>query len=573
MTDPLSNARTIDIPPSGKPATRTDRPESISGEEFLKNLHDSGLFPDEEIRKTQDAFPDAVAGADGAGVAAAWVSAGKLTTYQSRAIVERRFSDLSVGNYDVLDLLGSGGMGTVFKARHRRMKRVVALKVLSLKVAEGTSFVQRFQREVETIAQLNHPNIVMAYDADEAEAGHFLVMEFVNGRDLTSEVDKNGPMTIAEAVSCILQAARGLEYAHARGIIHRDIKPGNLLYDDAGLIKVADLGLARLTSAHEASGVNPSLTQAGGIVGTPDFMPPEQAIDSTTIDHRADIYSLGCTLFYLLTGRVPYKGNSLMALLLEHRDAPIPDLCAIRPGVPVEVGGIFWRMVAKRPAERYQSMTEVVAALEAVMEVARAAGTDRHLVQPEPQVAALQAGATVAADSWGKMASQAPTIAGAPRVPAPTTRQGVSVADLVIVLVEPSRAQAAISRKYLQELGINKIHPATSGKQALELTKQMKAHAILSSMYLSDMTGLDLAEAIHGCPDCSTVGVVLATSGSEADETGVVRKACRAVLMPKPFDPQKLAQALAEATGVPVADLLSHVSATAGSIVSLRSSP
>src|SRR5262249_53219870 len=162
------------------------------------------------------------------------------------------------------------------------------LKVLSKEIAGSERFAQRFQREVETIAKLSHPNIVMAFDADEGPSGPFLVMEFVNGRDLASDVHKNGPLAVDDAVEGILQSAFGLEYADAQGIIHRDIKPGNLLRDVSGVVKVADLGLARLNSSH---GSITSLTSAGGVLGTVDFMAPEQAVDSTAVDHRADIYS------------------------------------------------------------------------------------------------------------------------------------------------------------------------------------------------------------------------------------------------------------------------------------------
>src|SRR5262245_43875224 len=237
---------------------------SLSREEFTRNLSDSGLFSADDLQKTLAGVPP-VAFADGAALGRQLVSAGKLTAYQAEAVAERRFGELRFGNYEVLDRLGAGGMGMVFKARHRRMKRIVALKVLAREVAREKSFVQRFQREVETIAQLHHPNIVMAFDADEAEVGPFLVMEFVDGPDLDGDVPRKGALYVADAVALLLQAARGLGYAHDRGIVHRDIKPSNLLRDSSGLVKVADLGLARLHGPQ--SSANTSLTQSGGIVG------------------------------------------------------------------------------------------------------------------------------------------------------------------------------------------------------------------------------------------------------------------------------------------------------------------
>ena len=337
----------------------------LSQEEFLHNLIDSTLLSQEEIGAILGPLRQSTL--DDEALAERLITAGKLTRFQADAVRERRFEELVIGNYQVLDRLGAGAMGTVYKARHRRMKRVVAIKVLSRSVGQSEKFVQRFQREVEAVARLSHPNIVMAHDADEAEVGHFLVMEFVNGRDLASEVQQRGPLPIAEALDCIVQAARALNYAHAQGIVHRDIKPANLLRDIDGVVKVADLGLARFNDpfgrpAEEMA----ALTQAGTIMGTVDFMPPEQAMGLTTIDHRADIYSLGCTLYYLLIGCPPYPGTSLMAILLKHREAPPPSLCAARSEVPVSLESIFRRMVAKKPEDRFASMAEVGQALESV---------------------------------------------------------------------------------------------------------------------------------------------------------------------------------------------------------------
>src|SRR5262245_180725 len=336
----------------------------LTRDEFLQNLNDSDLFSRDELKRILE-FVAESRPPDGEAVAQKLISAGTLTPFQAVAIREARFQELVIGNYEVLDRLGAGGMGRVYKARHRRMKRVVALKVLARSVDQSKTFVQRFQREVETVARLSHPNIVIAHDADEAQIGPFLVMEFVNGRDLAAAVLERGPLAIEEAVECILQAARGLHYAHSQGIIHRDIKPANLLRDGTGVVKVADLGLARCNDAIEPPAEASALTQTDMIIGTVDFMSPEQTLGLKNLDHRADIYSLGCTLHYLLIGRPPYVGR-LLEILLKHRETPIPSLCATRGDVPATLDQIFQRMVAKRPEDRFDSMAEVVRALEAL---------------------------------------------------------------------------------------------------------------------------------------------------------------------------------------------------------------
>ena len=218
----------------------------------------------------------------------------------------------------------------------------------------------RFEREVRAAAKLSHPNIVAAYDADEANGVHFLVMEYVEGNDLSALVKKNGPFPVARTVNYILQAARGLEFAHKKGVIHRDIKPSNLLLDNEGAVKILDMGLARIESGGDAA-TKSELTGTGAVMGTVDYMAPEQALSTHHADARADIYSLGCTLYYLLTGRAAYDGETLMAKLLAHREQPIPELGA---GVPEEIEAVFRKMVAKSVEDRYQSVSEVVADLE-----------------------------------------------------------------------------------------------------------------------------------------------------------------------------------------------------------------
>ena len=504
----------------------------IGRDEFVRNLGECGLSSLPELHKAVEE----AANLSGSELTDELVAAGKLTRYQVECILSRRFDDLVIDNYEVLDRLGAGAMGTVYKARHRRMKRVVALKVLSKEVARQESFAQRFQREVEVIAQLTHPNIVMAFDADEYSGGPFLVMEFINGRDLSTEVAKTGALSVADAVECILQAARGLEYAHSQGIIHRDIKPGNILRDASGTIKVADLGLARISGA-EGRTANTSLTQTGGVVGTVDYMPPEQALDSTTINHRADIYSLGCTLFYLLTGSPPYEGSTILAVLLKHREAPIPALCAIRPDAPHGLDALFQRMMAKRAQDRPQTMTDVVRELEALKRTAQLSTT-------RPSGLVL--------DSRGETSLSGSTVALEPEQ-ASTTRKSLSITGRVtgrtVVLAEPSAAQVDIMRGYLQQLGIAAVSAASSGLDAIALAKQERADVLISALHLSDMTGVELAHELLADPECVGVGFVLATSEAESDEADALPDSHRVVRMMKPFDPERLAEAIAQAIG------------------------
>ena len=288
---------------------------------LVKNLIDSRLMTQEEIQRFQRALPPEKQAIEAAEFARELIRRGKLTKYQVEAVCAGRVGGLVIDQYVVLDKIGQGGMGLVVKAQHRTMKRLVAIKALQAERVKSAEAVQRFRREVETAAKLSHPNIVTAYDAREQDGVNYLIMEYVDGHDLAMTLRQRGPLPMETAVDYCLQAARGLAYAHKRGIVHRDIKPGNLLLDGDGTVKVLDMGLARVMGeAAPVAAADEQLTETGQVMGTGDYMAPEQAFDSHHVDARADIYSLGCTLYRLLTDRPPYSGESLVQVLVAHRE-------------------------------------------------------------------------------------------------------------------------------------------------------------------------------------------------------------------------------------------------------------
>jgi len=268
-----------------------------------------------------------------------------------------------LGEYRLLGKLGQGGMGTVYKALHTELDRVVALKLLPRNRLDDDRAIARFRREMQALGRLDHPNIVRALDAREVEGTRFLVMEYVDGLDLSELVRRLGPLPVADACELVRQAALGLQYAHQHGLVHRDVKPSNLMLSCDGQVKVLDLGLARFRAEQP---VGKEMTDTGQAVGTADYMAPEQVSDSRRVDIRADLYSLGCTLYKLLSGRAPFSGPKYKCSydkMTAHVREPVPPIRDLRGDVPEELVVILDRMLAKNPAERHTTPAEVAGAV------------------------------------------------------------------------------------------------------------------------------------------------------------------------------------------------------------------
>ncbi len=299
------------------------------------------------------------------------VTDGHITEYQAEKFRSGQASDIHFGDYVVIDKLGQGGMGTVLLAKHRRMDRQVAIKILPVTILESKDAVARFYQEVKVAAQLTHPSIVHAYDAGEHHGFHYLVMEYVPGHDLARVLSQLGLIPISLALDYIAQAASGLEYAHGKGIVHRDIKPSNLLLNNEGQIKILDMGLARIGGIGGSpldQEVSAHLTTTGQVMGTVEYMSPEQAEDTRQADARSDIYSLGCTLYRLVTGQGPYSRETVVKTIFAHRDAAIPVIETGMPEEDAEVNRLFRKMVAKNPNDRFQTTTQLVEAIRQIEE-------------------------------------------------------------------------------------------------------------------------------------------------------------------------------------------------------------
>lgn len=286
-------------------------------------------------------------------------NAGMLTHWQASKLLAGKSRGFFLGAYELLRPIGRGGMGMVYLGEHRVMKRQMALKVLPPEALADARRVQRFKEEARASAQLDHANIVRAYDFNEAGKKLYIVMEFVDGIDLHRLVARDGAMSHPTALDAITQTCEGLVHAHQRGVIHRDIKPSNLLLRSDGVVKVADMGLARIGWSDAD---DPEVSTR--LLGTADFAAPEQAINSKTVDARADIYSLGCSWYFLLTGRTPYRGDSVSQRLAKHQTSPVPDVRVLRRDCPDAIAELLLRMMAKQADQRPSSASELLFQLQ-----------------------------------------------------------------------------------------------------------------------------------------------------------------------------------------------------------------
>jgi eukaryotic-like serine/threonine-protein kinase len=326
---------------------------------FVEAVRASGLLPPAEMNTFAAAATKP--NADPETLLRDIVRRGLLTTYQVRRLWKGRGPELFLNQYVLMDRLGEGGMGEVFRARHTRLDRDVALKIMRKEKLAKPESVKRFRREIRAAATLAHENVVMAYDADQSGDVHFFAMEFVDGTTLERLVLEKGPLPVAEACEYTRQAALGLQHAFERGLTHRDVKPANLLVDKAGVVKISDLGLV-LVEDSDSSEAASRITKEGLTVGTPDFVAPEQARNPRAADVRADIYALGCTLYYMLAGEVPFPGGTPTEKMLRHARQTVP--MPTREDVPPGVRAVLATMTARKPEQRFSTPAAVATALE-----------------------------------------------------------------------------------------------------------------------------------------------------------------------------------------------------------------
>jgi len=330
--------------------------------DLLPVIRESGILTDRQVVEIKAKISTGDYPGDSAALAGRLVQNKVLTVYQARRFLAGKANGLLVGRYVIMDRLGSGSMGRVYKAHHMMMDRVVALKIIAPEIVSNAKVIARFQREMKLVGRLDHPNVIRAFDADQINNILYIVMEYAQGQSLAQRLTR-GPIPALEMVDYAAQASLGLAHAHAQGIVHRDVKPSNLLLTTNRQIKVLDLGLGVLMEADCST----SFATADGIaVGTVDYMSPEQAC-GREVDGRSDLYSLGCATYHLVTGKMPFQGDSpleRMAQRIGGQPVPITD---VKPGLPPGFVRVLDKLLATKPQDRYQTAAEAAEALQALI--------------------------------------------------------------------------------------------------------------------------------------------------------------------------------------------------------------
>ena len=423
----------------------------LTAASFVNGVRSSGLVEADPlevvIREMRAAGSDAN---DSRVIAAELIRRDLITAWQADKLLQGRHKGFFLGRYRLMRLLGTGQMSAVYLGRHVLMDHLCAIKVLPADKVGDTSYLGRFYREAKAVAALNHPNVIRAFDVDkQVEAGteiHFLVMEYVEGKPLSKLVEEKEDhhIDLILAVDVARQAAEGLAHAHTVNMVHRDIKPDNLLVNSRGEVKILDLGLARFFKTIDEESL--TLKHDERVIGTADYLAPEQAIDSHSVDSRADIYGLGCTFYYALTGHPPFTEGTLVQRLMAHQSQPVPPVTNERPDVPESVTRILERMLAKKAADRYQTARELADDLTAwLLEFASDEWKEQHL----PLYAALRlrdmmtgnmpAFAGDITDSSGETSNLKSSASG-------THRKDSAVAAMANNLISPSNSPSSVAR-------------------------------------------------------------------------------------------------------------------------------
>ncbi|MEZ6062098.1 MAG: serine/threonine-protein kinase [Planctomycetaceae bacterium] len=389
----------------------------LTSKSFRDVLALSRLLSVEDIERLCDEHPDETAQADS--FAKLLVRERLVTQWQADKLLQAKHRGFFLGNYKLCSLLARGGMSTIYVAEEVETQQICALKILPPSRAKEASYLPRFLREADLASRLEHPNIVRVYGLHTVSDGksdvYFMAMELLHGADLSEEVNARGPLSIRTAAEVVRQSALGLEYAHQAGLVHRDVKPGNLFRTLEGDIRILDLGLASMLEGEQE---NLTRQYNERVLGTADYLAPEQAVDSHRADSRADIYALGATLYFMLTGQPPFNEGSLPQRILAHQTKQPRPVTELRPDVPAEIAGLLNEMMVKKRSQRIQTAAEVSKRFQDWL--AANEFVSKYSDRPIPPVSAAESSAPE------RLADDGPFVTHATQQKTPTDRPGVS---------------------------------------------------------------------------------------------------------------------------------------------------